>query len=351
MTRLYLFFILLLTAGLQQELLAGNPDRQGEAGAYELLMIPYARTAGLHAMNTASIYGVEAMRLNVAGMGRINKTEVVLGHALYLQGTGISMNALGLSQRVGKNGAFGFSLMSIDFGEIKVTTTDQPEGTGVTYSPNFFNLGFGYAHTFDNKISVGVLVRLVSESISDVSAFGFALDAGVQYVTGEQDNFKFGISLRNIGSRMIFNGEGLSVYTESPGTSGHEITLSQRAAGFDLPSMLNIGMSYDFRFLEFNRLTVIGNFTSNSYTTDQLGAGIEYSLKERFMIRGGYKYDLSNASLDPNQKAIYTGLSAGASIEVPLSKENKDTKFGIDYAYRHTRLWSGTHNIGVRISI
>lgn len=351
MTRLYLFILLLLLAGSSQELLAGNPDRQGEAGAYELLMIPYARTAGLHAMNTSSIYGVEAMRLNVAGMGRINKTEVVLGHSLYLQGTGISMNALGLSQRVGKNGAFGFSLMSVDFGEINVTTTDQPEGTGVTYSPNFFNLGFGYAHTFDNKISVGVLLRLVSESITDVSAFGFALDAGVQYVSGEEDNFKFGISLRNVGSRMTFSGEGLSVFTESPGSNEHEITLSQRAAGFDLPSMLNIGMSYDFRFLDINRLTVLGNFTSNSYTTDQVGVGIEYSLKERFMVRGGYKYDLSNASLNPNQKAIYTGLSAGASIEVPLSRENKDTKFGIDYAYRHTRLWSGTHNIGIRISI
>ena len=234
MSKSYLIIIVLAVTCFQQNLFAGNPDRQGEAGAYELLMIPYARTAGLHAMNTASIYGVEAMRLNVAGMGRINKTEVVLGHSLYLQGTGISMNALGLSQKVGKNGAFGFSLMSIDFGEIQVTTTDQPEGTGVTYSPNFFNLGFGYSHIFENKISVGVLVRLVSESITDVSAFGFALDAGVQYVTGPEDNFKFGISLRNIGSRMTFSGEGLSTFTDSPGTTGHDITLSQRAAGFVL---------------------------------------------------------------------------------------------------------------------
>lgn len=350
MSKSYLLIIGLLISCLPSVLTAGNPDRQGEAGAYELLMVPYARTAGLHAMNTASIYGVEAMRLNVAGMGRINKTEVVLGHSLYLQGTGISMNALGLSQKVGRNGAFGFSLMSIDFGEIKVTTTDQPEGTGVTYSPNFFNLGFGYSHIFENKISVGVLVRLISESITDVSAFGFALDAGVQYVTGPEDNFKFGISLRNVGSRMTFNGEGLSTFTESPGTSGHDITLSQRAAGFDLPSVLNIGMSYDFRFLDINRLTVLGNFTSNSFTSDQLGGGVEYSLNDRFMVRAGYKYDLDNTQ-DPNRKAIYTGLSAGASIQVPLSKENRDTKFGIDYAYRHTRLWSGTHNIGIRISI
>lgn len=351
MSKLYLFLIVAFFA-CSQHLVAGNPDRQGEAGAYELLMIPYARTAGLHAINTAGIYGVEAMRLNVAGMGRINKTEIVLGHAIYLQGTGISMNALGLSQKVGKNGAFGFSLMSLDFGEINVTTTEQPEGTGVTYSPNFFNLGFGYSHIFENKISVGVLVRLISESITDVSAFGFALDAGVQYVSGPDDNFKFGISLRNVGSRMTFSGDGLSTFTASPGTSGHDITLSQRAAGFELPSVLNIGLSYDFNFLEINRLTLLGNFTSNSFSSDQLGAGLEYSLNDRFMVRAAYKYDLDSASsLDPNEKAIYTGLSAGASVQVPLSKENRKTKFGIDYAYRHTRLWNGTHNIGLRISI
>ena len=39
---------------------AGNPDRQGEAGAYELLLNPWARTIGLHSMTTASVRGVEA---------------------------------------------------------------------------------------------------------------------------------------------------------------------------------------------------------------------------------------------------------------------------------------------------
>ena len=31
---------------------AGNPDRQGEAGGYELLLNPWARSGGLHAMTT-----------------------------------------------------------------------------------------------------------------------------------------------------------------------------------------------------------------------------------------------------------------------------------------------------------
>lgn len=327
---------------------AGNPDRQGEAGAYELLMVPYARTAGLHALNASMATGVEALHVNVAGLSRINKTEVVIGHSIYLQGTGINKNSFGLAQRVGKNGVFGFSLMSLDFGDIAVTTTDQPDGTGATYSPSFFNLGLAYGHTFENKVSVGVLFRGVSESISNVAAFGFAIDAGVQYVTGPKDNFKFGISLRNIGSKMSFGGEGLSIQRPRPGRGEYVITYNQRAAGFELPSLLHIGMSYDITLGEASRFTVLGNFTANSFSQDQIGAGFEFSLKDMFMLRGAYKYEFG--SEDEITAPIYTGLSAGVSLMVPLSKENKNTRFGVDYAYRQSRLWNGTHNFGVRFA-
>ena len=47
-------------------------------------------------------------------------------------------------------------------------------------------------------------MRAISESLSNVTAFGFAIDAGVQYVTGPNDNFKFGISLRNVGTPMTY---------------------------------------------------------------------------------------------------------------------------------------------------
>lgn len=328
---------------------AGNPDRQGEAGAGQLLLNPYPRSAGLHTMTTSLVSGVEAMHLNVAGIGRINKTEVQFGHALYLQGTDIRLNGAGIAQRVGKSGAISVSLMSIDFGDIRVTTVDQPEGTGTTFSPSFFNLGVGYAHTFENKVSVGVLFRGVSESIQDVNSFGFAIDAGVQYVTGEKDNFKFGISLRNIGSRMTYGGQGLSTQGPAPNGGTYELTYAQRSADFELPSMLNIGLSYDFLIGDKHRLTAIGNFTSNSFSQDQVGGGLEYSLSDMFMLRGGYRYEFG--SDNEVEQPIYTGLSAGASVSVPLSKENKDVRFSIDYAYRNTKIWDGTHNIGIRFNI
>ncbi len=328
----------------------GNPDRQGEAGAYELLLNPWGRSAGLHTMTTSFIFGVESMRLNVAGLSRISRTEVALGAAKYLEGSDIRMSAIGLAQKVGKNGAFGLSLMSLNFGDIIETTVDLPEGTGAVFSPNFFHVGLGYAHTFDNKVSVGILVRAISESTANLSAFGFAIDAGVQYVTGPKDNFKFGISLRNVGSPMRFGGEGLSFQGENPdGTINYDLTYDQRAASFELPSVLNIGMSYDFYSGDDHRITAVGNFTSNSFSRDQIGGGIEYEFKDLVAFRAGYKHELGS-SPQVDDRSVYSGFSAGMSFQVPIKKETEN-RLGIDYAYRATQPFKGTHNLTLRIAI
>ncbi len=330
---------------------AGNPDRQGEAGAVQLLLNPWASSAGLHTMNTSFVRGVESLRINPAGIARINRMEFAVGSANYLQGADIRLNALGLTQKIGESSAFGFSIMSVNFGDILVTTTGlpDPDPDGPTYNINFFNVGLSYAHVFENKVSVGITLRGVSEGTSDVSAFGFAVDAGVQYVTGENDNFKFGISLRNVGSRMSFAGQGLSTAATAPDGDTYNLTLAQRSAGFELPSLLNIGLSYDFLMGGgTHRLTALSNFTANSFSRDEIGAGLEYALKERFMLRAAYRAEMNE---DAEQLSVYAGPSAGATISVPMSKDRKGNMISIDYGYRHTRVWDGVHNFGVRINL
>nr|MBS0037413.1 PorV/PorQ family protein [Saprospiraceae bacterium] len=347
--RLFLTVALFSSAVL---VFAGNPDRQGEAGAYELLMNPWARSAGLHTMTTSMVTGVEAMRINPAGIGRIDESQFLLGHARYLGSTGINMNALGLSLKMGDAGALGISLMALDFGDTKVTTTSQPEGTGATYSPTFFNVGVGYSHMFENNISVGFLVRGINESIADVAAFGFAMDAGIQYVTGPKDNFKFGISLRNIGSPMQFGGEGLSFRGEAQNQEQFDFLLrfSQRAASFELPSLLHIGLSYDFYlgFADRFRLTPLVNFTANSFSRDDLGVGLEFSFADIFAIRGGYKYEVG-AGTALEDKGVYTGLAMGFTLWLNFREESK-TNFFLDYGYRDTNPFNGTHNMSLGIN-
>lgn len=352
---LYLFLTLALLAMTATGLQAGNPDRQGEAGAPELLMNPWARSAGLHSMTTSMVTGVESMMLNIAGLSRINKTEVIFGHSEYLRGTGITTNAIGLAQKIGTNSAIGLSIMTLDFGEIQRTTTFQPEGTGSTFSPRFVNIGLGFSHTFENKVSVGVLGRAVSEGVEDVNATGICMDAGVQYVTGDRENFKFGISLRNVGGRMQFRGEGLSQSIEIPGFDGeHGLVTNQRATSFEMQSVLNIGLSYDYYVVGNNRLSVAGNYTSNAFSEDQIGGGIEFSYNELVMLRAGYKLDLGQVSKSTNEfndQPLYTGIAFGATLNVPTSKKENAPHIAIDYAYRTTKIYDGTHNFSVRISL
>ena len=54
---------------------AGNPDRAGESGAYELLINGWARSSGLFSMNSANIKGLEATSVNTAGLSFV-KTSI-----------------------------------------------------------------------------------------------------------------------------------------------------------------------------------------------------------------------------------------------------------------------------------
>jgi hypothetical protein len=346
----FLLFALCLTLSTA---FSGNPDRQGEAGAYELLLNPWARSVGLNTMNTASVRGVEASFLNVAGLTRINSLEVGIGHSIYLQGTGLSLNALGLATKLGKNGVMGISLNALSFGKIPVTTNALPEGTGATFSPTFFNLGLSYAYNFEKKVSVGLTARFINESLADISASGFSLDAGVQYQTGSEtypERFKFGISLRNIGSPMRFGGQALSTDALNPdGTLPYKLSFSNKGARFELPSQLNIGTAYDILPEEKMRLTAVGNFTSNAFSRDELGGGLEFAYANYFILRGGYKYELGTSAANVN-RSVYTGVCGGISFELPFNKTGSQ-KLSIDYGYLQTRTWNGTHNIAVRINM
>ncbi len=345
-----IFFVIIILLLISNHAKAGNPDRQGQAGAVELLMNPWGRSAGVHSMSTSSVRGVEAMRINIAGLSRIQKLEIGLSNNRLFSGTGMNLNSLGLGFKMGKSGALGIEFASLDFGQIPVTTVNQPAGTGGFFSPSFFQLGLGYSYTYANKISVGMLMRLVSESIQDVTASGIALDAGVQYVSGPKDNFKLGISLRNIGSPMAFGGEGLSTKRGNPDPAGgvlYELTYDARAASFELPSMLNMGVSYDYYLGNENYIRSLINFTSNAFSRDQIGAGLEFSFQNIIVLRAAYKYDMGTT--DGDTRNIYTGFSAGGSIEVPINKGGSNN-LGLDYAYRTTNPFKGTHNFTLRFS-
>ena len=331
---------------------AGNPDRAGHAGATELLINPWARSSGWAGANSGGVHGLEAQFLNVAGTAHTKKTEALFSHTNYFQGSGMSINAFGLTQKVGEAGVLGISIMSLSFGDIDVTTTELPEGGLGTYTPQFINLGISYSKVFSNSIYGGFNLKIISESISNVTASGIAIDAGIQYITGgneDRNNVKFGIALKNVGTSLKFGGDGLSTRVNAPATSNsYQLTVEQRSSGFEMPSLLNIGASYDFDLALDHKLTLAGTFTSNSFSNDLYVAGLEYRFRNLFMLRGGLAYE-DNIFDDVLSTTALTGPCAGVTIDLPMGKSGKS--FGIDYSFRATNPWDGIHSFGLRLAL
>jgi hypothetical protein len=335
---------------------AGNEDRVGQAGATELLINPFARSSGWAGANTSLAKGLEAQFLNVAGIAFTKKTEIVFAHSNWFGGSGVSINSFGITQGVGKDktGTIGLSVMSMNFGDLLVTTVDQPEGGIGYFSPNLTNIGISYAKEFSNSIYGGLTLRMVNQSISDVKATGVCFDAGIQYITGKKENIRFGISLKNVGPRMKYQGDGLSFRGTIPSSSA-SLTVQQRSETFEMPSLLNIGGAYIIDIAEKHQLTLAANFTSNSFSKDQFMGGVEYSFNKMFMVRGGYmtemapKRDDSEVNAVTSRTTALTGPTGGFTFEAPLNK--KGTTISFDYAYRATNPFSGVHTFGARINL
>lgn len=340
--------------------MAGNPDRAGQAGATELLINPWARSSALGGANSANVKGLESFHLNVAGLAFTEQTELVFARTNYLKGTDISINNFGFSQRVGEGSVISVAVFSMDMGDIIRTTVENPDGTLGTFSPQFLNVALGYGKKFSNNIYAGISARIVSQAISDVKAQGLCLDAGVQYKTtlnSKKEKMKgkdlhFGVSIRNIGPDMRFEGSGLTVNTQNVAT-GMVSNTEQRSASFNLPSLVNIGAAYDFRLdkgEEFynHRLSTSANFTSHTFQNNQYSVGVEYAFKNMVMLRTGYVMEKDMYSKELRRTA-FTGFNAGFGVDIPISKNG--TKFAIDYSYRDTDPFEGVHTFAARITL
>ena len=348
-------------------LFAGNDTKRGQGGAAELLINPWARSAGMAGATSGIIRGIESMGVNVAGLSAVRRTEFNFCSAMYLVGSDVRINSLGFGTKVGE-GVMGLTLSAFNLGDFLETTTENPDGTGIVFSPQIFNFGAAYSKNFSKRISAGLLVRGVSQSAYSASVFGLAFDAGIQYQTGKRKEFKFGVSIQNLGPKINFGGNDFT----NRGTV-QNVPYSQSVglltAAFEQPSMLNLGVGYDF-YVESDvmklKLTPCLNFRSNSFTSDQYQLGLQAGWDERFMLRAGYDYQegvfsessATNANLGPSFGAgVQLPFTRSKSGEMTPSNEDlnegavKSRVFGFDYSYTTTRYFGGTHRFALVLSL
>ncbi len=339
-----IFITLLFLVMISSALFASGP-KLGTSAAPELMIPMGARNVALGSANIADISGTEAIYWNPAGLSMIKGGEATFSYLSYFADMNISYFAAGT--RVGKTGAVGISLQMFSIGEVPVTTIEAPEGTGEILKPNFMTFGASYAKQFTDRINFGANLKVISEKIGNMSASAVAFDFGLQYVT--PFNISFGLAMRNFGSDMSYNGTGIefdtSVPWSNPNATTRKTKLDMGAA--ELPTSLNMGITYDYRLDRLQTLKVSGVYANNSYAIDQAGVGLEYAFKKMVFLRGGYSLpfypeDYPEGYKDDGQ----FGATFGMGLALPMG----DSSLMIDYAYRNMDLFDANQYFSIGFS-
>lgn len=337
--------ILMALALISVTATAGGGNRTGTNSGDQLLIPVGARGIALGSSYSAGITGLSAIYYNPAGLSASRQNaEATFSHMSSFGEIGVDYAAVG-AQFAGF-GHLAFSIKSLSFGDIEKTTERNPDGTGATYSPSFVALGLTYSRALTDRIRAGLTATLVSETIDRVSASNVAFDIGVQYqgLAGLR-GLSLGVTLRHLGGNMQYEGAGLTRLVDEVGSKRDPQLLRIEAAGFSLPTALELSMAYTHAFADLHKVTFAGAFENNNFLLDQYRVGMEYSFQDFLFLRGSI-----NVAGDEPDNAFAEGVfEYGPAFGAGINFDTGDLAIGVDYAYRTMQQFDGNHVFSVNL--
>ncbi|MEO5617365.1 MAG: PorV/PorQ family protein [Candidatus Eisenbacteria bacterium] len=346
-----LFALLALRAPAAQ---AGSDERTGTSGAPELLIAVGPRGTALGSAAASDVAGIEAAYWNPAGLARLDNTEALFSHTQYFADMRLNYAAVGV--KAGNFGNLGFSAKVLSVGDVIVTTEQSPDGTGEVLNPTFTVLGMTWARQFTDRVNFGATIGYVNEHIANVSASGIAADFGVQYTT-DWKGLVLGMSIKNIGTTMAYNGEGFETAVQAPGSESGSATRVVRftSSNFEMPSYFTLATSGDAYRQGGVSLRWLGAFQNNNFGGDNFDAGLEWLYRDLFALRGSW-FGTFNTTTDEltdedstkfkSGDDLYSGYAIGGGVTVKPG----NTKLSVDITWRPVReFFDDIVDVGVRL--
>lgn len=323
-------------------LYAGGGNRNGTGGATELTIPVGVRGISLGGSTVANAYGIEALYWNPAGIAKGDRNvEATFSYMSYIADIGLNYGAI--SANVPGVGVFALSIKALSFGEIGVTTVQNPDGTGQEYNPLFLTAGLSFAKNLSDRIAVGLTANFINEKIDQVTASGIAFNIGVMYENlANFEGLNFAVVMKNLGPEMKYDGNGL--YTQAIVSGYKRATQFYKvdAASFELPSTLEFGLSYSPQMSEMNSLMVATTFQNNNFSGDEYKIGLEYGYANTLFLRGGY-----GMAPELESDEYIFGFTAGMGLNYDVGQSS----IKIDYAYRDVEFFDANHIFSVAFGL
>ena len=317
MKNFLLFLIFLFLIGLTY-----GQDKVGTTAAPFLGIGAGPKAIGMGGAFVAVADDPSALYWNPSGVSRAGKTEILIEHTNYLVGT--SYNYFGGVVAFDENNAVGLSVTYLDYGSERVTTILLPDGTGEYWTAKDVAVGLTYSRNLTDRFSIGGTAKMIMQQIYHETATGFALDAGLLYITPFND-LKIGMDISNFGTDMRMSGEDLYV-THNPDASkagsNSKIPAEYYTDSYPLPLLFRIGLSMDVINSEENKITLAVDALHPNDNAQSANVGAQYNWNNTIFARIGYK----SIGVPNNEEGLTFGF--GLSYELLLN-----LRLSLDYAY------------------
>jgi len=321
----------ILCAVIAMALLGGTASaRVGGAGTQFLAVGGGARAVSMGGAYTAIGGDLESIYWNPAGVAALQGTATGFTHTMLY--ADMSVEDVAIATPV-MDGVIGISGMAFLSGDIDETTEEMPDGTGDTFTANSMAVTLTYARMMTDKFAAGLSLRVVNESLAEVSATNWGFDLGGTYAVGFS-NLRLGFAVTNFGPDMQLSGRGLEQTWGDPGDDGtqtDDVPAVLQSESYPMPMTFRAGLAYDVMSGPAGCLTAS---VEGVHPTDQpelLGLGMQYSFNESYFVRGGYN-TLNNME-----------WSIGGGVRIPTG----DSRLSVDYCYQNHEFLDPVHRVAV----
>jgi len=285
---------------------------------------------------------------NPAGLAYMTQSEAMFIYQPWLVDINTSFAAVGIV--LPRIGTISLGVISVNYGDMKVTTLAMQEGTGETFSPNDLAVSFSYGRKITNWFSFGASAKYISSNIWHMHAKAFAVDLGVMINTGffsptanKKHGLNLGMSISNYGTRMKYDGIDLIRPIDIlPDEAGNfrDVPGQFRLQDWELPLIFRLGVSINPIVKTNQQVTLSIDALHPNNNSESVNIGMQYAIVlptfGKLFLRGGYKALFMEDS--------EYGLTLGGGVIMNLF-HNKAIK--MDYAFRGVGILGSTASYSI----
>ena len=300
--------VLVLNLGFSQEdntgegIPATEISRNGLSGWQFLKINVDAKTAAMG--NTMASIGrgdASSVFANPSAITGVKNMDLYAGTMSYV--AEIGYNAFSVVKNLGALGVVAVSVASLDMGDIP-ETINSPIGdrteysiTGRNYTGGNMAAGLTFARQVSDKLSVGMNVRYIQETIDDLSMSNVSFDFGTTFYTGYK-SLRLGMTFKNIGNDVNL--------------AGWDETYQTEPVDVRMPVDFRVGMAMEL--LPGENLTLAVDASHPNDSPEKIHIGTQYNFNNMLFIRGGYKIGYDEDTLTYGLGVSYSMINASFSM-------------------------------------